>query len=64
MTPFFGMDRPDGRASEDDWHIFLARESTPWFPAGLIVTAAVGQWRHGDRQVQEPSRVHLDVCFQ
>lgn len=57
---FFGMERPAGRVSEDEWNAFLAEEITPRFPDGLTVTDAVGQWRPAGRPgavVREPSRV-------
>jgi hypothetical protein len=43
---------------EPAWRRFVAREMTPRFPDGFIVTDALGQWRDRDsgRIVREPSK--------
>jgi hypothetical protein len=45
--------------SDRRWSDFLVREITPWFPDGLTVTDALGQWR--DREngkiVREKSKI-------
>jgi hypothetical protein len=44
--------------TEDEWSDFVASEITPWFPQGLSVDDAVGQWRDRDTSaiVKEPSK--------
>jgi hypothetical protein len=55
---FFGLHRPTGTVSQEEWEMFLADTVTPRFPDGLTVLRASGQWRGaGDQPEQEPSRV-------
>jgi hypothetical protein len=57
-TLYFGMKRPAGTVSENEWRAFLRTVVTPRFPQGFVVWNAYGQWRdrHG-RIEREPSRV-------
>jgi len=36
-TLYFGLTRPSGRVSEDEWRTFLRQQVTPRFPGGLTV---------------------------
>jgi len=36
-TLYFGLTRPSGRVSEDEWRTFLRQQVTPRFPDGLTV---------------------------
>jgi Protein of unknown function (DUF3574) len=61
-TLYFGLTRPSGRVSEDDWRTFLRQHVTPRFPDGLTVWEAQGQWRRSDGRVaRERSKVLLLV---
>jgi hypothetical protein len=61
-TLYFGLTRPSGRVSEDDWRTFLRQQVTPRFPDGLTVWEAQGQWRRSDGRVaRERSKVLLLV---
>lgn len=42
---FFGLSRPGGTVSEEDFQAFLDREVTPRFPAGLTLLSGNGQFR-------------------
>lgn len=44
-TLYLGLQRPKGAVSELEWQIFLRDEVTKYFPAGLTVWEAQGQWR-------------------
>ena len=55
---YFGMTRPDGVITADEWQDFIASEVTPRFPHGLTSWQASGQWLSKDGALQrEPSRV-------
>ncbi|MGH7631970.1 MAG: DUF3574 domain-containing protein [Gemmatimonadales bacterium] len=59
---YFGLARPAGTVSEDEWSAFLRDEITPHFPDGLTVSEAAGQWRGADGViVREPTKVVLLV---
>ena len=61
-TLYFGLTRPSGRVSEDEWRTFLRQQVTPRFPDGLTVWEAQGQWRRSDGRVaRERSKVLLLV---
>jgi hypothetical protein len=61
-TLYFGLTRPSGRVSEDEWRAFLRQQVTPRFPDGLTVWEAQGQWRRADGRVaRERSKVLLLV---
>ena len=61
-TLYFGMTRPSGRVSEDEWRIFLRQQVTPRFPDGLTVWEAQGQWRRADGRIaRERAKVLLLV---
>ena len=61
-TLCFGLTRPSGRVSEDEWRTFLRQHVTPRFPDGLTVWEAQGQWRRSDGRVaRERSKVLLLV---
>ena len=61
-TLYFGLTRPTGRVSEDEWRTFLRQQVTPRFPDGLTVWEAQGQWRRSDGRVaRERSKVLLLV---
>jgi hypothetical protein len=61
-TLYFGLTRPTGRVSEDEWRTFLRQQVTPRFPDGLTVWEAQGQWRRTDGRIsRERSKVLLLV---
>jgi len=61
-TLYFGLTRPTGRVSEDEWRTFLRQQVTPRFPDGLTVWEAQGQWRRSDGRIsRERSKVLLLV---
>jgi len=61
-TLYFGLTRPKGRVSEEEWRTFLRQQVTPRFPDGLTVWEAQGQWRRADGRVaRERSKVLLLV---
>ncbi len=61
-TLYFGLTRPTGRVSEEEWRTFLRQQVTPRFPDGLTVWEAQGQWRRSDGRVaRERSKVLLLV---
>lgn len=61
-TLYFGLTRPKGTVSEDEWRAFVRDEVTPRFPDGLTVWQAEGQWRRPDGRIaRERSKVLLLV---
>jgi hypothetical protein len=61
-TLYFGLTRPNGRVSEEEWRTFLRQHVTPRFPDGLTVWEAQGQWRRSDGRIaRERSKVLLLV---
>ena len=61
-TLYFGLTRPTGRVSEDEWRAFLRQQVTPRFPDGLTVWEAQGQWRRSDGRIgRERAKVLLLV---
>lgn len=54
---YFGMDKPGGAVTDEEWDKFLADEVTPRFPAGFTVLEALGQYRDvSGKIVKEKSR--------
>ncbi len=45
---YFGMAKPGGVVSAEEWAAFLGSVVTPRFPAGLTSWPASGQWRSAD----------------
>jgi hypothetical protein len=61
-TLYFGLTRPTGVVSENQWKTFLRDKVTPRFPDGLTVWEADGQWRRADGRItRERSKVLLLV---
>ena len=61
-TLYFGLTRPKGTISEDEWRAFVRDQVTPRFPDGLTVWQAEGQWRRPDGRIaRERSKVLLLV---
>lgn len=56
-TLYFGLNRPGGAVSEDEWQAFVDAELTPRFPDGLTQLNGQGQWKGKDGVVKEASRV-------
>jgi Protein of unknown function (DUF3574) len=42
---FFGLSRPEGEVTEEEFQQFLAEHITPRFPDGLTVVTGLGQFR-------------------
>ena len=54
----FGFNTPNGQESDEQWRMFLEKEVTSRFPAGLTVVEARGQWRNNSHSVErEQSRI-------
>jgi hypothetical protein len=61
-TLYFGLTRPTGTVSEQEWRIFVRDHVTPRFPDGLTLWGAEGQWRRPDGRIaRERSKVLLLV---
>lgn len=61
-TLYFGLSRPGGTITPDEWADFLADTITPRFPAGLTVLEARGQWQEASGEIlREPTRVVVIV---
>ena len=61
-TLYFGLSRPAGSISDEEWTAFLRDEVTPRFPSGLTVWEADGQWRRPDQTIgHEKAKVLLLV---
>jgi hypothetical protein len=56
---FFGAAFNDGKPiGNAEWQVFLDKEVTPRFPAGLTAYEAYGQWQRPDGRIEKsPSRV-------
>jgi hypothetical protein len=55
---YFGVAKPEGQVSADDWRAFLDEVVTPRFSQGLSVWQASGQWKSAAGPiVREPSYV-------
>src|ERR1043165_1199386 len=61
-TLYFGLSRPAGSITDEEWTAFLRDEVTPRFPSGLTVWEADGQWRRPDQTIaHEKAKVLLLV---
>lgn len=57
-TLYFGLSRPGGSVSDEDWQAFVDAEVTPRFPDGMTQIPASGQWKAKDGLVvKEGTRV-------
>jgi hypothetical protein len=55
---YFGLTKPGGAVTDEEWARFLAVTVTPRFPQGLTVFEATGQWRGANGKIsREPTRV-------
>lgn len=55
---YFGMNKPDGEISEEEFKEFLDKIITPELPDGLTVLSGIGQFKDSqNRIVQEKSKV-------
>lgn len=55
---YFGVAKPQGQVSAEDWRAFLDEVVTPGFPQGLSAWQASGQWKSAAGPiVREPSYV-------
>jgi hypothetical protein len=43
---FFGLSKPEGEVTEEEFQQFLAQNITPRFPDGLTVVTGLGQFRN------------------
>jgi hypothetical protein len=61
-TMYFGLAKPFGTISENQWQKFLRDKVTPRFPDGLTVWEANGQWRGATGRIsRERAKVLLLV---
>jgi hypothetical protein len=57
-TLYFGMSKPGGTVSQQEWQAFVDTQVTPRFPDGLTQWEAKGQWREAGKPTdKEDSRV-------
>jgi hypothetical protein len=57
-TLYFGLSRPGGTVSQQEWQAFVDAQVTPRFPDGLTQWEAKGQWKGaGKETAKEDSRV-------
>ncbi len=57
-TLYFGIAKPEGIVTAEEWDAFIEAVITPAFPNGLTTWAASGQWRLATGAIQhEPSHV-------
>ena len=55
---FFGLSKPDGEVTEEEFQQFLAQHITPRFPEGLTVVTGLGQFRNASGIIiQERSKL-------
>jgi len=55
---FFGLSRPEGEVTEEEFQQFLAQYITPRFPDGLTVVTGLGQFRNASGVIiQERSKL-------
>ena len=55
---YFGIVKPEGIVTADEWDAFVGAVITPAFPDGLTTWAASGQWKIATGMIQqEPSHV-------
>ena len=55
---FFGLSKPDGKVTEEEFQQFLAHNITPRFPDGLTVVTGLGQFRNARGTIiQERSKL-------
>ncbi|MGD0093313.1 MAG: DUF3574 domain-containing protein [Planctomycetota bacterium] len=59
---YFGLARPGGQVSAEEWRDFLDSFVTPRFPEGLTVCDASGQWR-GSKGVVEKESTKLLILI-
>lgn len=62
---YFGLSRPGGEVSSEEFEAFVDSEVTPRFPEGFTFLAARGAWRDrvSGQTLREPSRV-MEVVHQ
>jgi hypothetical protein len=58
---YFGMAKPDGAVSDEEWAQFLQSVVTPRFPDGLTVWRASGQWKSADGSITREASVVLNL---
>ena len=58
---YFGMAKPGGVVSAEEWAAFLGSVVTPRFPAGLTSWPASGQWRSADGSLTRESSHILNL---
>ncbi|MCY3021343.1 MAG: DUF3574 domain-containing protein [Planctomycetota bacterium] len=59
---YFGLAKPGGQITAEEWREFMGTVITPRFPAGLTVYDASGQWRGGSGQgVKEATKVLVAI---
>lgn len=58
---YFGMAKPGGVVSAEEWTAFLDSVVTPRFPAGLTSWQASGQWRSTDGSLTRESSHVLNL---
>jgi len=57
-TLYFGMSRPKGEVSEEEWGEFLKTVVSPRFPDGFTIHDSHGQWREkSGRILRERTKV-------
>lgn len=57
-TLYFGLSKPSGSISDQEWQAFVDAQVTPRFPDGLTQWEAKGQWREAGKATEkEASRV-------
>lgn len=58
---YFGMAKPDGAVSDEEWAEFLQSVVTPRFPDGLTVWRASGQWKSADGSITREASFVLNL---
>lgn len=54
---YFGLNRPGGEVTEEEFQHFLSVEVTKRFPDGLTLLSGLGQFKDGDTIIKEKSKV-------
>ncbi len=61
---YFGVDKPDGEVTPEDWRGFLSETVTPRFPQGLSVWQASGQWKSEAGPIIHEDSYVLDIVHE
>jgi hypothetical protein len=61
---YFGTKTPNGIVSKEDWEHFISEIITPYFPKGVTVTLANGQWMGENENITKEISYILEIVHE